>query len=115
MQQYGGFKFASPRNFSDWAKYAGFDRSTGMVPGGVAPAGGMMPVAPNESMTVQQKIANAGTAIQQVSQGNFSQAYNTMTGKPAQPAVPQHATSPVVQQPQPQADDQFDYLSGLGR
>lgn len=116
MKQYGAFKFAPPKRFSDWTKYAGFDRTTGAVPGGaVAPAFGMMPVAPNEP-NLQQKLANVGTAMQQVSQGNLSQAYNTMTNKPAvQPAAATPAATPVVQQPQPPSEDQFDYLSGLDR
>lgn len=120
MRQYGAFKFSSPRGYSDWTQYAGFDRKTGMVPGGVAPSAGLMPVAPGRSdgRTLQQQFTDAGAAIQQAAQGNFSQAYGTMFGQqtPAKPAVP---TPPVLptQQPQPQAEDPnlFDYLSGLGR
>ncbi len=89
-----------------------------MVPGGVAPSVGMMPVAPAsaDNRTLQQQVTDAGTAIQQATQGNFSQAYNTMLGQaPAKPVV---QTPPIVpQQPQPEAADPnvFDYLSGLGR
>lgn len=113
MRQYGGFKFAPPRGFSDWTKYAGFDRTTGMVPGGVAPSFGMLPVAPSDSRTLQQQLSDAGTAVQQLSQGNVSQAYNTMVGQA--PAVPQTAQPQTQQQTQPEAPDVFDYLSGLGR
>lgn len=116
MRQYGGFKFSSPKGFSDWAKYAGFDRSTGAVPGGIAPGAGMLPVAPSgasSSGDLMQQVANAGAAMQQVGQGNFGQAYDTMFGsKPVAPAVPQPAQA-QTQEPD-MVELAFDYLSGLG-
>lgn len=123
MRQYGGFKFSSPKGYSDWAKYAGFDRSTGTVPGGIAPGGGMLPVAPSGASSgtdLMQQITNAGNAMQQLGQGNVSQAYNTMfSGQPAPAAKPAAggAAAPTDAAPVDKVIDAvepaFDYLSEL--
>jgi hypothetical protein len=80
----GAFEFASPSGFSDWTKYAGFDRTTGML--GSAPTSlSDQPVEPISSLSdLGQKIiapvANTFNKLSAVgsslSSGDMAGAYN---------------------------------------
>lgn len=96
------FGYGNPSNFSDWAKYAGFDRKTGQI----TPAAPETGVAPPETFgelyeqkvavpfnnavsNVQKFGANVSNAATQLGQGNGMAAVNAVRGvKPAQPAQP---------------------------
>lgn len=106
------FDFASPKAFSDWTQYAGFNRNTGQIEPPAAPVQG---VAPPQSLSelAQQKFSNVSNmmgavapAIAQLGQGNVMGAVETMRSarSPAAPAAPGA--------PQ-QIDNSYDYTHGL--
>ena len=73
------FQFASPNTYSDWANYAGFDRTTGEQKSYV-PEGGVAPTNMSEFMNqaiapVQQKMDKLNGVASNISQGNMSGAY----------------------------------------
>lgn len=108
------FGFASPDNFSDWAKYAGLDRKTGMmapVPQtGVAPPETFGELANQQIQSVQQKIGNIGAMASnvgtQLGQGNVMGAINATRAVP-----PTQTTSPV--QVTPMAPVSYDFTARL--
>lgn len=108
------FGFANPENFSDWAKYAGLDRKTGMmapVPQtGVAPPETFQDLANQQIQGVQQKISNVGTMVSnvgtQLGQGNVMGAFNATRAVP-----PTQSTNPV--QVTPMAPVNYDFTTRL--
>ena len=87
------FGFANPAGYSDWAKYAGLDRTTG---GFAAPPTSQIsaPVQPPSSFSeyAQQAVAPITTAFQnysnaatQLGQGNIVGAVNAAKGFNTQP------------------------------
>jgi len=82
------FQFASPNNFSDWASYAGFDRTTGEQQA-YAPTGGVAPTNMSDFMSqavapVQQKMDVLSGVASNIGQGNMSGAYNAFKPKAMQ-------------------------------
>ena len=84
------FQFASPSNYSDWANYAGFDRTTGEQKS-YAPSEGIAPTNISEFMDqaiapVENKMQKMSGIATNISQGNMSGAYQAikpnMTLKP---------------------------------
>jgi len=111
----GVFEFASPKNYGDWANYAGFNRTTGEIEGMSSQAG----VPPPESLqgymnqrlgSVQNKLSAIAPAMQQVSQGNVMKAVG-MVRNPAAPVAP---TVPgVITPPAAPVNNDYDYESGI--
>lgn len=108
------FDFASPSQFSDWAQYAGFNRTTGEIEGMQAPQQG---VAPPENLGdyMGQRLGNASgmasaiaPAVAQLGTGNVMGAVNTMR-QARNPA--QQVAKPTEQQPAPIMG--YDYTHGL--
>lgn len=106
------FDFASPSQYSDWAQYAGFNRTTGEVEGMQAPQKG---VAPPENIGdyMSQRFGSAQTAIGaivpamgQLATGNVIGAANTMrqARNPAQSTAPATTVAPMLG---------YDYTHGL--
>lgn len=80
------FQFASPSNYSDWAGYAGFDRTTGEQQA-FAPAGGVAPTNMSEFMSqaiapAQNKMDVMSGVASNIGQGNMAGAYNAFKSKP---------------------------------
>lgn len=78
------FQFASPSNYSDWANYAGFDRTTGeqsnYVPGAVSPTN--LSEFVNQAVApAQQKMNMLTGVVSNLSQGNMMGAYNAYKPK----------------------------------
>jgi hypothetical protein len=93
------FQFANPADFSDWARYAGFNRKTGEI--GVAPDS-----TPSMS-DLQNRIGNTGDQLQQ---GNFVQAMKTFAGyKPPSPQGMQPAPQAQVNTPAPTYSGPYNY------
>jgi len=89
------FQFSNPADYSDWAKYAGFDRKTGDI--GVAP-----PSAPSVD-DIENKISNITSQLQQ---GNVVGSVKALVGTP--PVVT--PTTPTYGQPlTPQTTNAVNY------
>jgi hypothetical protein len=108
------FDFSNPAQFSDWAQYAGFNRTTGEVEGMKAPQQG---VAPPENLGdyMSQRLGSASSmagavapAMGQLATGNVMGAVNTVR-EARNPA--QQMQNPVAQQPAPMIG--YDYTHGL--
>lgn len=111
------FGYANPENFSDWAKYAGFDRKTGMM----APPTSTPGVAPPETFSdlanqniqgvkntvtgIANQFSNAGT---QLGQGNVMQAINAF-----RPTTPSQPTQTPVMQPTAMPPVSYDFSGRL--
>lgn len=65
------FGFGNPEGYSDWAKYAGFDRKTGNF--AVAPPDQNVP-------TLDQITERASQVGNELSQGNFVDAFKAYQG-----------------------------------
>ena len=104
----GAFNFAqsNPDTYADWAKYAGFDRTTGTIHNAVAPQStaqqnaGIQPPQSIKDLYSQkigqigQKFTNIGNAADQLSQGNLMNAASAMnTPYSPQPANPAETSS----------------------
>lgn len=110
MPNYGSFQFA-PSDAGDWAKYAGFNRSTGqmtwldetptMPQAGVAPPKTMSEYMDAKIAPVQQKLQAIIPAAMQLGQGNVMQAKQTLQGTKTQPTA---TAAPVTS---------YDYTFGL--
>lgn len=112
MAAFGGFQFASPAQYGDWAQYAGFNRVTGEVEGGaltqaVKPPQGTAQAPQNIQQFVQQRLAPAQNrvaaippAMQQIGQGNIVQGVGTF--RAGQPAAAPTNQAPVD-------DNEYDY------
>jgi hypothetical protein len=92
--------FGSPKNYGDWAQYAGFDSSKPMM--GIAPpltnqAVQPQPVAPT-IVQVGQRMQDVGT---QFSQGNFMNAAKTFINGAAVPGAKPAVTIAPIPQNQP--------------
>jgi len=104
------FGYGAPDNFSDWAKYAGFDRKTGTI---AAPTDGG--IAPPETFgeLIDQKVvnpfnksvenfqafgSNLSNAATQLGQGNGMAAVNAVRG--VKPVLPNQQQPLVAEQPQ---------------
>ncbi len=108
------FDFSNPAQFSDWAQYAGFNRTTGEVEGMKAPQQG---VAPPENLGdyMSQRLGSASSmagavapAMGQLATGNVMGAVNTVR-EARNPA--QQMQNPVAQQAAPMIG--YDYTHGL--
>jgi hypothetical protein len=111
----GAFQFSSPSSFSDWANYAGFNRTTGEIEGMSSQAG----VPPPESLqglisqrlgSAQSKIGAIAPAMQQAGQGNVMKAIGTMRNASKTPMVPGAPTAPTTPAP---VNNDYDYESGI--
>jgi hypothetical protein len=76
------FQFASPSNYSDWANYAGFDRTTGEQKS-YAPSEGIAPTNISEFMDqaiapVENKMQKMSGIATNIGQGNMSGAYQAI-------------------------------------
>lgn len=109
------FGFGNPESYSDWAKYAGLDRKTGMFSEapkttGVAPPETFQELANQQIQGIQQKISNVGTMVSnvgtQLGQGNVMGAINATRAVP-----PTQSTSPV--QVTPMAPVSYDFTARL--
>jgi hypothetical protein len=111
MSQFGAFNFASPFEFSDWARYAGFDRKTGEMQSspmatGIKPPEDMQQYLQQRFAPVQNKMNAIAPAAQQISQGNIVQGMNTY--RAGQPAM-----TPTVPGQAPATPNVYDYTYGL--
>jgi hypothetical protein len=86
------FQFASPSDYSDWAKYAGFDRTTGEQQSfsndGVAPPNGLSGLEEKMIAPIQSKINTASNIASNLNSGNISgavQAFKNPTTPLQQP------------------------------
>jgi hypothetical protein len=109
MANNSAFKFSSPATYSDWANYAGFDRTTGEIGGSQAA------VPPPQTMdqrleSAQGKLSAIAPAMQQLGQGNITQAVGMMRGQssPQGAAVPGAPMAPAAT-PVPVNND-YDYM-----
>jgi len=124
------FTFADPKQYSDWAGYAGFDRKTGEMEQAPAKQGIPPPQDFNQYLNqrlqpVQNIMSNAGNFATQVGAGNFGGAMSTAQNM-RQPVPPTEApTAPMAPAaPAPQPAYQYEYgldedeksslLQGLG-
>lgn len=90
------FGYGKPENFSDWARYAGLDRKTGMMapsaPTGVAPPETFEDLANQQISNVKTQTTNVGNMFSnvgaQLGQGNVMGAINATRGVPPNPAQP---------------------------
>jgi hypothetical protein len=110
------FDFASPAKYSDWANYAGFNRTTGEIEGMSSQAG----VPPPENLqgymnqrlgSMQNKLSAIAPAVQQASQGNVMKAVGMVRNPtaPVAPTIP-GATTPPAAAP---VNNDYDYESGI--
>jgi hypothetical protein len=109
------FKFSSPASYSDWANYAGFDRTTGEIGGaqasaGVAPPASMQDYVSQKLGTVQNKLSAIAPAMAQAGQGSITQAIGTMRN-PAVPNAPVAPGAPAT--PTAPVNNDYDYTSGI--
>lgn len=106
------FDFASPGQYSDWAQYAGFNRTTGEVEGmrpveqGVAPPANLTEMLNKRLAPVQSVVGAVAPAMGQLASGDVMGAANTVkqARNPAQQTMP-------MQQPVPMVG--YDYTHGL--
>jgi hypothetical protein len=110
------FQFASPKNYGDWANYAGFNRTTGEIEGMSSQAG----IPPPESMqdyvnqklgSAQNKLSAIAPAMQQLGQGNITKAAGMMRN-PASPQGSVAPGAPMTPAPLPVNND-YDYMHDL--
>lgn len=107
MAAYGGFQFASPAQYGDWAQYAGFNRTTGEIEGGalaqaVKPPENMQQYIQQRMAPTQNKLGAVAPAMQQMGQGNIVQGFGTLrAGQPAAGPAPTNQ-APVI-------DNEYDY------
>ncbi len=126
------FTFADPKQYSDWAGYAGFDRKTGEME--QAPAKQGIPPPQDFNQYLNQKLApvqnimsNAGNFATQVGAGNFGGAMATAQNMrqavpPNEPTAPTAPMAPAAPAPQPayqyeyglDEDQKSSLLQGLG-
>lgn len=114
MPNFGAFQFA-PSDAGDWAKYAGFNRSTGQMnwmdespapQAGVAPPQSMAEYFESKIAPVQSKLQAIAPAAAQLGQGNIMQAKNILTGGVQQ-------QTPATQPTQVAPANPYDYTFGL--
>ena len=106
------FDFSSPSQYSDWAQYAGFNRTTGEIEGmrpaeqGIAPPGNLSEMLSQRLAPVQGVVGAVAPAMAQLGSGNVMGAVNTVkqARNPAQQSTP-------LQQPAPITG--YDYTHGL--
>lgn len=106
------FDFASPGQYSDWAQYAGFNRTTGEVEGmrpveqGVPPPGNLSEMVNQKLAPVQGVVGAVAPAMAQLGTGNVMGAANTMkqARNPAQATAPAATVAPMTG---------YDYTHGL--
>jgi hypothetical protein len=125
------FTFADPKQYSDWAGYAGFDRKTGEMEQTPAKQGIPPPQDFNQYLNqrmqpAQNIMSNAGNVASQFGSGNFvgamSAAQNMRQPVPpnAAPAAPMAPAAPAVPEPAYQyefgldEDEKSSLLQGLG-
>lgn len=123
------FTFADPKQYSDWAGYAGFDRKTGGMEEAPAKQGIPPPQDFNQYLNqriapVQNMMSNAGNMASQVGAGNFVGAMSTAKNmrQPVAPTAPEAPTAPAAPAPQPayqyeyglDEDEKSSLLQGLG-
>lgn len=125
------FTFADPKQYSDWAGYAGFDRKTGEMEQTPAKQGVPPPQDFNQYLNqrlapVQNIMSNAGNFANQVGSGNFvgamSTAQNMRQAVPptAAPEAPMAPASPSLPEPTYQyhhgldEDEKSSLLQGIG-
>lgn len=126
------FTFADPKQYSDWAGYAGFDRKTGEMEQAPAKQGIPPPQDFNQYLNqrlapVQNIMSNAGNFANQVGSGNFGGAMSTANNMrqaipPNEPTAPTAPMAPAAPAPQPAYQYEFDLdedqksslLQGLG-
>lgn len=102
MPGYGGFDFASPAQYGDWAQYAGLNRTTGEMEGTPAPVQGVPPPE-NPMEAIQQRFSAAQNKVG----GRVNQAMNMMGMAPQAPsAIQAPAASEML-------SGGFDYTAGL--
>lgn len=111
MSQFGAFNFASPSEFSDWARYAGFDRRTGEMEQSpmaqaIKPPENMQQYLQQRFAPAQNKLNAIAPAAQQISQGNVVQGMSTY--RAGQPSV-----MPTVPGQVPATTSVYDYTYGL--
>lgn len=108
MAGFGGFDFANPSQFGDWAQYAGLNRKTGEMEDfggaqqGVKPPEDLQAYMTQRLSPIQNKVAAVAPALQQMGQGNIVKAVGTMRTGVNLAAQPQIAPSPA-----------YDYETGL--
>lgn len=125
------FTFADPKQYSDWAGYAGFDRKTGEMEQTPAKQGIPPPQDFNQYLNqrlqpVQNIMSNAGNFATQVGAGNFGGAMSTANNMRqavppnAAPAAPMAPAAPAAPEPAYQyehgldEDEKSSLLQGLG-
>lgn len=124
------FTFADPKQYSDWAGYAGFDRKTGEMEQTPAKQGIPPPQDFNQYLNqrlapVQNIMSNAGNFANQVGAGNFGGAMSTANNMrqavppTAAPAAPTAPVAPAMPEPAYQyehgldEDEKSSLLQGL--
>jgi len=122
------FTFADPKQYSDWAGYAGFDRKTGGMEEAPLKQGIPPPQDFNQYLNqrlepVQNIMSNAGNAASQVGSGNFVGAMSTAQNM-RQPVAPNAAPAAPMAPAAPEPAYQYEYgldedsksslLEGLG-
>ncbi len=121
MAAFGGFQFASPAQYGDWAQYAGFNRTTGEIEdsrfaqaaktaAGIPPPQTMQEMVSQRFAPVQQRVGAIAPGMQQMAQGNIMQGINTLRG--TQPSGQLTGQPAAQQQPQSNPAD-YDYTYGL--
>lgn len=123
------FTFADPKQYSDWAGYAGFDRKTGGMEEAPAKQGIPPPQDFNQYLNqriapVQNMMSNAGNMASQIGAGNFVGAMSTAKNmrQPVAPTAPEAPTAPAAPAPQPayqyeyglDEDQKSSLLQGMG-
>lgn len=109
------FDFASPSQYSDWAQYAGFNRTTGEVEGlrpveqGVPPPGNLSEMINQRLGSVQGVIGAVAPAMGQLGTGDVMGAANTMR----QVRNPAQATAPTAPATTVAPMTGYDYTHGL--
>lgn len=103
------FGFGDPNNYSDFAKYAGLDRKTGMPEAtylgngeGVAPPESLSEVWQKKAVDpfnkkiegIQNQAQNFSNAMTQFGEGNFVKGVNAMKGTSPSSATQATTTSP---------------------
>lgn len=106
------FDFANPSGHADWAKYAGFDRRSGgfappsssYTPSAVKPPENFQQMWQQETQPITNAYNSAKQAINQIGNGNFKDAFNTVVNsgaqipqsvQPQKPALPQQIPQPI--------------------
>ena len=113
------FTFADPKQYSDWAGYAGFDRKTGgmeeaPLKQGIPPPQDFNQYLNQRLAPVQNIMSNAGNFASQVGAGNFGGAMSTANNMrqavpPTESTAPAAPMAPAAPAPQPA----YQYEHGL--